>query len=175
MFSTACRAVDVIRRVPSYALPSPMPISWLHNRHCDLSHFFFPANTLNANRFCSLSWYDRQLIENSRGGGDEKEGPPKSGGAGDSGEKDGPVEDALADASPLSPPARLHCSDGGFGARARPVEASVLATLKVRADDQVNPSWFSSGIVHALSEEARAMYPWVASQRTCMQRFWVRA
>ncbi|CAM9679024.1 unnamed protein product [Scytosiphon promiscuus] len=86
-------------------------------------------------RFCSLSWYDRQLIENSRGGGDDKEGSPTDDVAGQSGGREGPVEAAVEGTSALSPPARLHCSDGGFGVRPRPVEASVLATLKARGND----------------------------------------
>ncbi|CAM9427949.1 unnamed protein product, partial [Hapterophycus canaliculatus] len=87
-------------------------------------------------RFCSLSWYDRQLIENSRGDGKKAEGPSTSDVAGEEGEKEGPTEAAVASASTISPPpARLHCSDGGFGVRARPAEASVLATLKARGSD----------------------------------------
>lgn len=99
----------------------------------------FSCDYTGRNRFCSLSWYDRQLIDNSRGGGDEKEASPTSDEAGEAGEKEGPPEAAVDGASTLSPPARLHSSDGGFGVRARPADASVLATLKVRDIDFVDP------------------------------------
>ncbi len=90
---------------------------------------------LDTDRFCSLSWYDRQLVENSRtdGGGDE--GAPEGGqeeeegGEGEEGEEGlaGSGAGGVARTSSLSPPL-------GFGARARPADASVMATLKARGD-----------------------------------------
>lgn len=115
----------------------------------------------NGNRFCSLSWYDRQLVENSRSapkiglnaskdsgdgeqsllavsqGGDavgtgEASAGWKESGAGSAGAESG-------DSGGSSPPAGLCGVDGGgfgvgFGSRARPGEASVMATLKARSE-----------------------------------------
>ncbi|CAM9302396.1 unnamed protein product [Pylaiella littoralis] len=80
-------------------------------------------------RFCSLSWYDRQLIENSKSdGGDE--GPLTSCAEGEDVEEEVAGASALG-ASSLSPPLRLYGSGGvGFGVRARPAQACVMATLK---------------------------------------------
>lgn len=90
-------------------------------------------------RFCSLSWYDRQLVENSRSGandggstkGDDQEEE-------EGGETLGEDDAAAADAMSLSSSTRPHGSDAGFGVgfgvRARPAEASVMATLKVRVE-----------------------------------------
>lgn len=80
-------------------------------------------------RFCSLSWYDRQLIENSKSdGGDE--GSLTSCAEGEDVEEEVAGASALG-ASSLSPPLRLYGSGGvGFGVRARPAQASVMATLK---------------------------------------------
>ncbi|CBJ27220.1 Zinc finger FYVE domain-containing protein [Ectocarpus siliculosus] len=86
-------------------------------------------------RFCSLSWYDRQLVENSRSG-DTLEGPLKRDEEQEKGEKQGVVEGSDSGDPILSPSARLHGDSGGgdggfgFGVRARPADASVMATLK---------------------------------------------
>lgn len=91
-------------------------------------------------RFCSLSWYDRQLVENSRSG--YKNGNSTND---DDGEEEEEGEGALVegdagavDTTSLSSSPRPHGSDVGvgvgFGSRARPAEASVMATLKARGE-----------------------------------------
>lgn len=88
-------------------------------------------------RFCSLSWYDRQLVENSRSG-DTLEGPLKRDEEQEKGEKQEVVEGSDSGDPILSPSARVHGDSGGgdggfgFGVRARPADASVMATLKAR-------------------------------------------
>eukprot|EP00752_Nemacystus_decipiens_P001837 g1772.t1 len=86
-------------------------------------------------RFCSLSWYDRQLVENSRSDakddgstkGDEEEED-------EGGRTHGEGDAGAADATGRSSSPRPHGSDAGvgvgFGVRRRPAEASVMATLK---------------------------------------------
>lgn len=84
---------------------------------------------IRHDRFCSLSWYDRQLVENSTSG--DEGGDPLAGG-----EEEEQGEEKLAEAAAVggwsqSQPLRLYSSDGvGFGVRARPAQASVMATLK---------------------------------------------
>eukprot|EP00903_Cladosiphon_okamuranus_P008039 g7754.t1 len=86
-------------------------------------------------RFCSLSWYDRQLVEHSRScakdegsTGDDEEG----GSEGEGAVVDG--DPGATDAASLSSSPRPHGSDAGvgvgFGIKTRPAEASVMATLK---------------------------------------------
>lgn len=91
------------------------------------------SDTPDDDRFCSLSWYDRQLVENSRSG--DGAGGPSTGGEE---EEEGGEELAAVGTSSLSPPVRVYGSDGGvdvgFGVRARPAQASVMATLKARSE-----------------------------------------
>lgn len=113
----------LIRQYPPFCRNCVTPSSFPHTRH---------------DRFCSLSWYDRQLVENSRSGAkdegsmrdDEERGGEEGEGAlveGDAG---------AADTASLSSSPRPHGSEAsvgaGFGIRARPAEASVMATLKAR-------------------------------------------
>lgn len=71
-------------------------------------------------------------MENSRSGdGDDNGGASKE----EEEEGGGALGEGGADAAgttSLSSPPRPHGSDVGFGVRARPAEASVMATLKVR-------------------------------------------
>ena len=114
-------------------IPRTTPLVW----------FLFPARffSLAQDRFCSLSWYERQLVENSRGRESkrvisskiEKEDRDKL-----SEGRSGVVDDIGVEgggSDGTSPPGWLRNSDADFGtrfsSRERLGEASVMATLKV--------------------------------------------
>lgn len=125
-----------------------LPLSLARSPLRILSSLPMPPALLGAhdNRFCSLSWYDRQLVENARF--ESKQGGGAKAGDGGGGDIAGcqSSEAAGADKAEVGagsvgsggqyPAMRLYGSDGGFGigsaSRARSGDASVMATLKAR-------------------------------------------
>lgn len=121
----------------TYACTSPLPLGTTPSAATALTPL--TCSHTRHDRFCSLSWYDRQLVENSRSGakdggsakgdGEEEEEGGEALGAGDAG---------ATDTTSLFSSPRPHGSDAGFGVgfgvRARPAEASVMATLKARGE-----------------------------------------
>lgn len=132
---------------------------------------FFPLPPAR-NRFCSLSWYDRQLVENSRSA-DKKGDPSKADevliGEGEEEEElaesnsgevvvAGKASTGSGESGGASPPTRLCGSDGGFGVgfggRARSGEASVMATLKARKGLSIHEASCSSSCYQHIITEA---------------------
>lgn len=119
-----------------FPVPSSRYFMYAFCRNCTTPYSF--SHTRHG-RFCSLSWYDRQLVENSRTG-DDNEGSPKDGEEEEEGGQEalGEGDAGAAGTTSLSSSPRPHGSDAGvgvgFGARARPAEASVMATLKASGE-----------------------------------------